>query len=125
MTFEDVLEEIRVKLEERIRKQLSGLQGFVLKPLYNSTMPLCVQLSLAPEIFEFLFHEDGIVKLSRGSGSNPDVRIESDLQTFMSLFQNPSAKLFNELERGSRIRITSITKKGSDAEGYIRRYLTG
>jgi len=125
LTLEDVLEEIRTNLENKIQRQLSGLQGFVLKPLYNSTMPLHVQLSLAPEIFEFLFYEDGIVKLIHGSGSNPDVRIESDPQTFMSLFQNPSAKLFNELERGSRIRITSITKKGSDAEGYIRRYLTG
>ena len=125
MTLEDVLEEIRVRLEERIQRQLSGLQGFVLKPLYNSTMPLHIQLSLAPDVFEFLFHEDGIVKLSHGISSNPDVRIESDAQTFMSLFQNPNAKLFNELERQGRIRVTSITKKGSNAEGYIRRYLTG
>jgi hypothetical protein len=53
------------------------------------------------------------------------VRIESDAQTFISLFQNPSAERFKELEKQKKIGVTSLTKKGSDAEGYIRRYLAG
>jgi hypothetical protein len=123
MALKEVLEEIRKRLEERIKHQLSGLQGFVVRPLYNSIMPLHVEMSLAPEAFEFVFLKDGAVELSHGS--NADVRIESDSQTFMSLFQNPSAELFKELERQNKIRITSLTKKGNDAEGYIRRYLAG
>ncbi len=125
MALEDVLEEIRMRLEERIKRQLSGLQGFVVRPVYNSMMPLHVEMSLAPEVFQFVFLKDGIVELSHGRGSNADVRIESDNQTFISLFQNPSAERFKELEGQGRIRITSLTKKGKDAEGYIRRYLTG
>jgi hypothetical protein len=118
-----VLEEIRVRLEERIKRQLSGLQGFVVRPVYNSMMPLHVEVSLAPEVFEFVFLKDGIVELRHGSSALADVRIESDGQTFMSLFRNSSAELFNELERQGKIRITSLTRKGKDAEGYIRKYL--
>ncbi|HXY83353.1 MAG TPA: hypothetical protein VEH56_06485 [Candidatus Saccharimonadales bacterium] len=123
MALEDALEKIRTGLEERVRRQLSGLQGLVVKPVYNSMMPLHVEVSLAPEVFELVFLKDGIVELRHGSGSNVDVRIESDAQTFMSLFRNPSAEMFNELERQRRVRITSFTRKGKDAEGYIRRYL--
>ena len=93
--------------------------------MYNSIMPLHVEMSLAPEIFEFTFLKDGDIALSQGHSSNSDVRIESDPQTFMSLFQNPSAELFKDLERRNKIRITSLTKKGNDAQGYIRRYLGG
>jgi hypothetical protein len=125
MDLEDVLEEIRTRLEEKIKRQLSGLQGFVLRPMYNSIMPLHVEISLQPEVAEFLFLEGGAVKLTRGRGSNPDVRMESDPQTFMSLFQNPSTELFKDLESRGKIRITSLTKKGENAEGYIRRYLAG
>ena len=123
MRVEDVLEEIRMKLEEKIRRQLSGLQGFVVRPIYNSIMPLHVEMSLQSEVSEFIFLEGGAVKLNHDRSPNPDVRIESDPETFMSLFQNPSTGLFKELESRNKIRIESITKKGRDAEGYIRRYL--
>lgn len=125
MALEDVLEEIRSRLEERIKRQLSGLQGFVVRPIFNSTMPLHVEMSLDSKVFEFVFLKDGAVELSHNNGSNTDVRIESDTQTFLSLFKNPSAELFKELERQNKIRITALTKKGNDAEGYIRRYLAG
>jgi hypothetical protein len=125
MALEGVLEEIRARLEERIKRQLSGLQGFVVRPVYNSMMPLHVEVSLAPDVFEFTFLKDGTVELRHGYDAPADVRIESDSQTFLSLFQSSSAELFNELERQRKIRITSLTKKGKDAEGYIRRYLTG
>jgi hypothetical protein len=125
MTLEGVLEEIRVRLEERIKRRLSGLEGFVITPVYNSMMPLHVQVSLAPQLYEFAFLKDGIVELRHGSRSIADVRLESDAQTFMSLFRNPSAELFNELDRQGKVRVISLTKKGKDAEGYIRRYLVG
>ncbi len=75
-------------------------------------MPLRVEVSLAPEVVEFVFLKDGIVELKPGSGALADVHIESDGQTFMSLFPNSSTVLFNELERQRKIRITSLTKKG-------------
>jgi len=124
MALDDILEQIRVRLEERIKQQLSGLQGLVARPVYNSMMPLHVEVSLAPEAFELLFLKDGIVELRHGSGSIVDVRIESDPQTFASLFQNPNSELFNDLERRDKIRITPLTKKGKDVEAYIRRTLT-
>jgi hypothetical protein len=125
LALEDILEEIRASLEDRIKRQLSGLQGLVARPVYNSMMPLQVELSLAPDVFELVFLKDGIVELRDGYGAPADVRIETDSQTFMFLFQKPSAERFNELERQGKIRITSLTKKGKDAEAYIRRYLAG
>jgi hypothetical protein len=125
MALEDVLEEIRTRLEEKIKRQLSGLQGFVLGPIYNSIIPLHVEISLPPEVSEFAFLDRGTIELTRGRSSNPDVRIESDPQTFTSLFQNPSTERFKDLESRNKIRITSLTKKGQNAEGYIRRYLAG
>ena len=126
MALEDVLEKIRVRLEERIKRQLSGLQGFVVEPLYDSILPFHVEVSVAPESYDFAFLQNGIVELRRPySGSTPDVRIESDAQTFAYLFQNPSTEMFNQLESQQKIRVVSLTKKGKDAEGYIRRYLAG
>ena len=125
MSLESVLEEIRSRLEEKIKRQISGLGGFVMRPVYNSMMPLHVEGSLAPKVFELVFLEDGIVELKKGSSSNVDVRIESDPETIISLYQNPSTELLNQLERQGKIRISSLTKKGKDAEGYIRNYLAG
>jgi len=123
VALEHVLEEIRTSLEEKIKRQLSGVQGFVVRPIYNSIMPLHVETALATQTFEFIFLKDGVVEL--GHGYNADVRIESDPETFVSLFRNPSVELLKELERQNKIRITSLTKKGNDAEAYIRRYLSG
>ena len=125
VSADDLLEEIRALLEERIEKQLSGMRGLVVRPIYNSMMPLHLEMSLAPNVFEFAFLKDGIVQLRRGPASNVDVRIESDAETLRSIFINPSAELFEELEGRRRIRITSLTKKGHDAEGYIRKNLAG
>jgi hypothetical protein len=125
MALENVLEQIRARMEDSIKQRLSGLQGFVVTPVYNSMMPLHVQVSLAPQLYDFVFLKDGVVELRRGSGSVADLRIESDAQTFTSLFRNPSTILFNELESQRMIRVISLTKKGKDAEGYIRRYLAG
>ena len=125
MAIDDVLEEIRARLEENIKRRLSGLQGFVVKPVYNSMMPLHVEVVLAPEAFELVFIKDGVVELRHGSGSNVDVRIESDAPTLGNLFQDPSAELFKDMEKQNRIRITALTKNGRDAESYIRRYLSG
>jgi len=125
MALEDILEEIRIGLEERIKRQISGLRGFVLGPVYNSIMPLHVEVSLAPQSYDLVFLKDGVIELRPGSSSTPDVRIESDAQTFTSLFRNPSTKMFNELESRQKIRVVSLTNKGKEAEGYIRRYLVG
>jgi len=125
MALEDVLEEIRTRLEERIKRQLSGLQGFVVRPVYNSMMPLHVELSLTPEVFVFMFLKDGVVELRHGYSALADVRIESDAQALRNLFQNPDAELFKDLERQNRITITALTKRGREAEAYIRRYLSG
>lgn len=125
MAIDDVLEEIRARLEENIKRRLSGLQGFVVKPVYNSMMPLHVEVVLAPEAFELVFIKDGVVELRHGSGSNVDVRIESDAPTLGNLFQDPSAELFKDMEKQNRIRITALTKNGRAAESYIRGYLSG
>lgn len=125
MDLDNALEKLRTELEDKIRRQLSGLQGLIVKPVYNSMMPLEVEIALASQAYVFVFYKDGIVRLKTGFSSAPDVRIQSDPETFISLFQAPSPELFNELERQGKIRVTSLTKKGNDAEGYIRRYLAG
>jgi hypothetical protein len=125
MSLQEVLEQARIRLEEKIKRQLSGLQGFVAKPIYNSLMPLHVEMLTDPEAFELVFLNDGDIELKRGQSSDPDVRIESDAQTLRSLFQNPNPELFKDLEKQNRIRITALTRKGRDAEAYIRRYLGG
>jgi hypothetical protein len=125
MSVEEVLSQVRIQLEAKVKRQLSGLQGFVVKPIYNSLMPLHVEILTDPEAFVLVFLNDGDIELKHGQSSNPDVRIESDAQTLGNLFQTPGAELFNDLEKQNRIRITAITKKGRDAEAYIRRYLSG
>jgi hypothetical protein len=123
MAVEEVLEDVRVQLEEKIKRQLSGLQGLVVKPLYNSRMPLHLEISTDHETFELTFLVDGDIQLRRGHSAGPDVRFEGDAQTLGELFQNPSPALFKEMESRDRIRIIAITQKGKDAEAYIRHYL--
>ena len=125
MSVEEALSQVRMQLEAKIKRQLSGLQGFVVKPIYNSLMPLHVEMLTDPEAFELVFLNDGDIELKRDQSSNPDVRIESDAPTLRNLFQNPGAELFKDLEKQNRIRITALTKKGRDVESYIRRYLSG
>lgn len=125
MVFEEVLEEVRVRLTEKIQRQLSGMQGFVLKPIYNSRMPLHVEIATGKEAFELVFLVDGEIELTHGAGSNPDVRIESNAETLMNLFKNPSSELFRELESRNMIKINVLTQKGRDTEIYVRHYLGG
>ena len=96
-----------------------------MRPIYNSMMPLHVEIALPSNVSELEFLNDGLVNLSRDPPSNVDLRICTDAETLRTAFKNPNAKLFAELEAQRRISITSLTKKGSDAEGYIRKYLAG
>jgi hypothetical protein len=124
MSIEEILGQVRMQLEEKVKRQLSDLQGFVVRPIYNSLMPLHVEVLTSPEAYDLVFLKDGNIELKHAQSSNPDVRIESDAQTLASLFQNPRADLFKDLEKQNRIRITALTKKGRNAEAYIRRYLS-
>jgi hypothetical protein len=123
MSLEEVLEEVRVRLREKIKHQLSGLQGFVVKPIYNSRMPLCLEMLAGGQMFEVMFLVDGEIELKRGRSSNPDIRIESDSETLRKLLQNPSADSFKDLETRKQIRIIALTQNGRDTEAYIRHYL--
>jgi hypothetical protein len=125
MSVEEILLQVRRRLEEKIKRQLSGMQGLVVKPIYNTLMPLHVGMLTGPEASELVFLNDGDIELKHGQSANYDVRIESDAETLRSLFQNPGAELFKDLEKQKRIRITALTKKGRDAEAYIRHYLSG
>ena len=125
MAFEEALEKMRAELEREIKRQLSGLQGLVVKPVYNSMMPLHAEVSFASQAYDLVFLKDGMVGLKPGPALTPDVRIASDPQTFMSLLQNPSSGLFNQLESEGKIKITSLTEKGKRAEGYVRKYFAG
>lgn len=123
MALEEVLEEVRKQLEENIKRQFSGLQGLVARPLYNSRMPLYLEMSTHDGTFEFVFLNDGDIRLGRGQSARADVRLESDAQTLDVLFQNPSPARFKEMESRNMIRIIALTRKGKEAEAYIRRYL--
>jgi len=126
MIHDGILEEIRARLENKIQQNLSGFQGLIIKPAYNSMMPLHVQVSLLPQLYTLTFLRNGRVHLERHCmRQSADLCIECDANTFAFLCQNPDINLFNELERCQKIKIVSVTKKGKNAEKYIRRYLTG
>jgi len=123
MSIEDILAQVRTQLEEKIKRQLFGLQGIVVKPLYNSLMPMHVEILTDPEAFELVLLSDGFIELKPGQSSAPDLRIESDAEMLRNLFENPDVDRFKDLEKQSRITITALTRKGIEAEAYIRRYL--
>ena len=125
MSIEDILAQVRTQLEEKIKRQLFGLQGIVVKPLYNSLMPMHVEILTDPEAFELVLLSDGFIELKPGQSSAPDLRIESDAEMLRNLFENPDVDRFKDLEKQSRITITALTRKGIEAEAYIRRYLNG
>jgi len=125
MSIEEVIVQVRTQLQANIKRQFSGMRGLVVKPIYNSLMPLHLEMLTDPETFELVFLNDGDIELKHGQSSNPDVSIESDAQALRNLFQNPSAELFKGLEKENKIRVTALTKKGRDAEAYIRHYLSG
>jgi hypothetical protein len=62
MSIEEVLVQVRTQLEEKIKRQLSGLQGLVAKPIYNSLMPLHGGMLTGPEGFELVFLNDGFLQ---------------------------------------------------------------
>jgi hypothetical protein len=61
MALEEVLERVRVQLEEKIKRQLSGMQCLLARRLCNSRMILYLEMSADHEAFEvMILNEDGI-----------------------------------------------------------------
>jgi len=123
MLLREVLAQVRDRVEERIKRELSGLGGLIKRPLYDSRMPLHLLVSTDEERYELVFMRDGDVELRDSSCSKPDVIIASDTQTLQRLFIRPSADEFKLLESQGKLRITAASQKGREAESYIRSFL--
>ena len=117
------LTRIRDEAEKRIKSELSGFGGLLKRPLYNSRMPLSVLIFADEEEFELIFRQDGDVELREGLKANPDMIIESDVQTIERLFDKPRADEFRQLQNQRKIRITAVSTKGRETESYIRSFL--
>lgn len=115
-----ILTPIKSEAERKIKQQLSGIKGIVATPLYNSYMPLNVNVSADDQGCTLGFKTGGAVILKRGTNSKPDVTVQSNCQTLQELFTYRSRMAFEQAERNGDITITAHTQKGQTALSQIR-----
>ena len=116
----NLLARIRIEAESRIRSELSGLGGIIKAPIYNSFMPLFVNVRSEKESYHFTFQKGGAVSLYRGTHNNPDVTMSGDHTELKYLLQTRDKNKFQIDERTGKIKIIVHTSKGGQAIGKIR-----
>lgn len=116
----NLLEKTRVEAEKRIRRELSGFSGLIKAPIYNTFLPLIVNVQSERESYHFIFKRGGTVSLYNGSHNNPDVTISGEHIELIYLLQGKDKNRFTLDERTGKIKIISHTSKGPQAIAKIR-----
>ncbi|GAI28198.1 unnamed protein product [marine sediment metagenome] len=116
----NLLEKIRIEAERQIRRELSGLGGLIKAPIYNTFMPLIVNVQSERESYHFIFQRGRAVSLYDGSHKNPDVTISGNHTELIYLLQRKDRNRFIMDEKTGKIEIISHTSKGTKAIAKIR-----
>lgn len=108
----DVLKEIGVETESKVKRELSGPSGAIKTLFYNLITPLVLDFQTEEECYHFIIQKGGSVSLRRGLHSNPDVKVSGEHAELLYLFQNRDKERFTLAERTRKITIIPRTFKG-------------
>jgi len=120
--FYEFAEEIRTEAENAIKSELSR-RSFLERTGFRIFMPLTVNVVTDQGAVSLTILKDGTVKLSEHLTSSPDTTIQANFETLIGLYHSRDRNHFIQAERERRIKITSHSYKGKQAERKLRELL--
>lgn len=119
-----LLEPLRTEAERKIKEQLSGPKGLGMKFIYDTMMPINLNITGGDQECYLEFLAGGNVQLHSGLAGSPDVSVKGDLESLRNVILQRSSRLFEEAERSVRIVATAHSWKGQQAMQKVREILT-
>ena len=121
-SFHEFVEEIRTEAENTIKSELSR-RSFLERAGFRLFMPLTVNIVTDQGAVSLKIFKNGTIQLSGYLPSRPDNSIQTDFETLRSLYHSRDRDQFIQAERKGRIKITSHSYKGKQAERKLRELL--
>jgi len=118
-----ILEPLRAQAESRIKQELSGSFNLGKRFLYDSIMPLHVNITADSQQCCLEFLPGGSVQLKRVSAPNPDVSVKGEFEILRNVVVQRSSRMFEDAERDGRISVAGHTWKGQQAMQKVRELL--
>jgi hypothetical protein len=119
-----ILEPLRAEAERKIKEEISGPQNMGRRFLYDTVMPIHLNVTGGSQEYNLEFLAGGSVQLHTGLAPNPDVSVQGDLATLTNVILKRSRHLFDEAERSGRIIATSHSWKGQQAMKRVKDLLS-
>jgi hypothetical protein len=116
----DVLKEIGIEAESKVKRELSGPTGLIKALFYNVITPAVLNFQTERECYHFIFQKGGSVSLRRGLHESPDVNVSGEHAELLYLLQNRDKKRFEMSEQTRRIKVIPSSFKGRQAVMKLR-----
>lgn len=121
-SFHKFAEEFRAEAENAIKVELSK-RSLLERVGFTFFMPLTVNVITDQGAISLTILKDGAVQLSEYLPSNPDNTIQASFETLKDLYYSRDRNQFSQAEKEERIKITSNSLKGQQAERKLRELL--
>jgi len=121
-SFYKFAEKIRAEAENVIKSELSKRSFFELLG-FRLFMPLTVNILTDQGAVCLTILKDGSIKISEHLSSNPDSTIETSFETLRSLYLSRDKNQFIQAEREGRIKMTTHSWKGQQANIKLKELL--
>jgi hypothetical protein len=119
-----VLSPLRAQVESKIREELSGPLNAGKRFIYDSIMPLYLNVTGDSQEYNLEFLPGGIVKLNSGLAANPDATVNGELASLRDAIIKKSSSAFEEAEKNGKIIVKAQTWKGQEAMRRVRELLS-
>jgi hypothetical protein len=119
-----ILAPLRDQAENTIKQEISGPTSFGKRFLYDTVMPLYLNITGDSQECNLEFLAGGNVQLHTGLASSPDVTVKGDLESLRDVILQRSSRLFEEAERSKSIVVTCHSWKGQQAMQKVRELLS-
>ncbi len=110
-----ILSPLRAQVESRIREELSGPLNAGKRFIYDSIMPLYLNVTGDSQECNLEFLSGGNVKLHSGLASNPDATVNGELASLRDAIIQKSSSVFEEAEKNGKIIVNAPTWQGQEA----------
>jgi hypothetical protein len=120
--FYEFAEELRTEAENAIKSELSR-RSFLERAGFRMFMPLTVNVITDQGAASLTIFKDGTIQLGRHLSSSPDNTIKADFETLIGLYHSRDRDQFVQAETEGKIKITSRSWKGQQAERKLRELL--
>lgn len=121
-SFQKFAEKFKIEVERAIKAELSK-RSFLERIGFRIFTPLTVNIVTNQGAASLTVLQDGSVQLSQHLSPNPDSTIQADFETLEDIYSKRDRTRFNQAEAEGRIKITSYSPKGQQAERKLRELL--